>query len=275
MPELPEVETIARDLDGAVRGATVASVRVFRPNVLRESRSPSFASRIAGASIGRVWRRAKYVVCDLSSADRLVVSPRFTGSMLIEPAAWTTGRGDYTCIVFALTDGRTMRWRDVRRLGTVTIMNPARFAAWEAALGPEPLDAAYTAAAFTAAMRGSRRAIKTVLMDQKRVAGVGNIYANEALWRARIRPSRRGASLTRAEGARLFKEVRAVLGIAVAQRGTSFRDYQDPFGGRGGFLGLAKVYGRAGEPCLRCKTILRSTHRLENRITVWCTECQR
>lgn len=195
--------------------------------------------------------------------------------MLIGAATWTKGRDDYTCIVFALTDGRTMRWRDVRRLGTATVMNPARFAEWTTSLGPEPLDAAYTAEAFTAAMRSSRRAIKTVLMDQRRVVGIGNIYANEALWQARIRPSRRGASLTRAEGARLFKEVRTVLSIAVAQRGTSFRDYQDPFGGKGGFLGLAKVYGRAGEPCVRCKTTLRSSHRFENRITVWCTECQR
>ncbi len=228
-----------------------------------------------GASLDRFWRRGKYVIADLSSGDRMVVSPRFTGGLLIEPERWAAGRGDYTCIAFPLADGRTMRYRDVRRLGTVTLMNPAGFAAWEATLGPEPLDPTYTAQAFAHAMRSSSRAIKTVLMDQRKLAGVGNIYANEALWRARIRPSRRGATITRTECSRLFREVRDVLAVAVEQRGTSFRDYRDPYGGRGGFLGLAKVYAREGEPCLRCRTTLRATHAIENRITVWCPKCQR
>ena len=154
-------------------------------------------------------------------------------------------------------------------------MTPARFREWEATLGPEPFDPALTAARFAAVVRASKRAIKTILMDQRRIAGIGNIYANEALLRARIRPSRRGNALTRAEAASLLDESRSVLRAAVEQRGTSFRDYQDPYGGRGGFLGLAKVYARAGEPCVRCGTTLRSTHALENRVTVWCPTCQR
>jgi formamidopyrimidine-DNA glycosylase len=112
-------------------------------------------------------------------------------------------------------------------------------------------------------------------MDQRRIAGIGNIYANEACWRAFVRPTRRGSSLTRAQASLLHREAVAVLRSAVEQRGTSFRDYQDPYGGRGGFLGLAKVYGRDGEPCVRCGTTLRSSHALENRITVWCTKCQK
>ncbi|MDA1080862.1 MAG: bifunctional DNA-formamidopyrimidine glycosylase/DNA-(apurinic or apyrimidinic site) lyase [Gemmatimonadetes bacterium] len=275
MPELPEVETIARDLNAAVAGVAIVGVRVFRSDVLRECSPRSLGTRTRGATIDRWWRRAKHAVADLSNGERIVISPRFTGAVLIESGAWTAGRGDYTTIAFALADGRAMRYRDVRRLGTVTLMAPARFAEWEATLGPEPLGRWYTAELFTHAMRASRRAIKTVLMDQRRVAGIGNIYANEALWRAKIRPSRRASALTRAEYALLFKESRAVLTIAVKQRGTSFRDYQDPFGGRGGFLGLAKVYGRAGEPCVRCRTTLRSTHAIENRITVWCPKCQR
>jgi formamidopyrimidine-DNA glycosylase len=111
-------------------------------------------------------------------------------------------------------------------------------------------------------------------MDQRRIAGIGNIYANEALWRAGIRPSRRGATITRAEAALLLAEARDVLRLAVEQRGTSFRDYQDPSGGRGGFLGLAKVYARAGQPCVRCGSTLRSSHAIEGRVTVWCTQCQ-
>jgi len=261
--------------DSAVRGATVGSVRVHRPDVLRDCTRRSLATRARGATFERFWRRAKYVVADFSTGDRLVVSPRFTGSLDIERDGWPSGPADYTAIVFACTDGSALRYRDVRRLGTVALMAPRRFAEWEAALGPEPLDPAFTAARFGAAVRGSHRAIKTVLMDQRRVAGIGNIYANEALWRAKIRPSRRATTLTHAESARLFAEARAVLRAAVEQGGTSFRDYRDPNGERGGFLDLAKVYGRAGEPCVNCGTTLRSSHALENRITVWCTTCQK
>jgi formamidopyrimidine-DNA glycosylase len=275
MPELPEVETMARDLEGSLRGARITSVHVHRRDVLRECSAPAFAKRLTGVTLDRFWRRAKYVVVDLSSGDRLLVSPKFTGSLRIESGPFRVDSSDYTAIQLALDDGRTLRYRDVRRLGTVALVAPRRFEAWTALIGPEPLDDAFTAERFSGIVRASKRAIKTILMDQRRVAGIGNIYANEALWRAKIRPSRRGASLKRAEAVLLYEEARAVLRAAVDQRGTSFRDYEDPFGGRGGFLGLAKVYGRAGEPCVRCGTVLRSTHAIERRVTVWCAACQR
>jgi formamidopyrimidine-DNA glycosylase len=275
VPELPEVETIARDLDSTVRGATVSAAHVHRADVLRQRTARGFASRIAGATFDRFWRRAKYVVADLSTGDRLVVSPRFTGALLVEPGPFTRSADDYTCIQFPLRDGRTLRFRDVRRLGTVELMAPARFEAFTTAIGPEPLELSFTAERFAEIVRSSTRAIKTILMDQRRIAGIGNIYANEALWRARVRPTRRGASLTHTQAALLHAESVGVLRAAVEQRGTSFRDYQDPYGGRGGFLGLVKVYGREGEPCARCGTTLRSSHALENRITVWCTTCQK
>jgi len=275
VPELPEVETIARDLEKSLRGATVVAAHVHKRDVLRETSAPGFARRIAGATFNRFWRRAKYAVADLSSGDRLVVSPKFTGALLVEPGPFTKTSADYTAIQFPLSDGRVLRYRDVRRLGTVTLMAPTRFDEWTAEIGPEPFDPALTDERFAAVVRASRRAVKTLLMDQHRIAGIGNIYANEALWRAQIRPSRRGTTLTRAEAALLLKESRDVLQSAVDQRGTSFRDYQDPQGGRGGFLGLAKVYARSGEPCLRCGTTLRSSHEIEGRVTVWCTKCQR
>jgi formamidopyrimidine-DNA glycosylase len=275
VPELPEVETIARDLQDTVRGATVITAHVHRPNVLRDVTAKSLAARIAGATFERFWRRAKYAVGDLSTGDRMVVSPRFTGALLVEPAPFARSAADYTCVQFPLEDGRTLRFRDVRRLGTVELMTPKRFAQFTAAIGPEPLEAEFTTERFTEIVRSSSRAIKTILMDQRRMAGIGNIYANEALWRAFIRPSRRGCSLTHAQAALLHKESVDVLRSAVTQRGTSFRDYRDPYGRRGGFLGLAKVYSREGEPCVRCGTILRSSHALEGRITVWCTTCQK
>jgi len=258
-----------------VRNATIASVRVHRPNVLRDCTPRSLSMRARGATLMKFWRRAKYVITDLSSGDRLVVSPRFTGSLDIERAGWSRGAADYTAVVFAFTDGAALRYRDVRRLGTVALMTPARFAEWEAGMGPEPLTVAFTSEVFAANIGRSARAIKTVLMDQRRVAGIGNIYANEALWRAKIRPSRRASTLSRAELDRLYTESREVLAAAVAQGGTSFRDYRDPNGERGGFLDLAKVYSRQGQPCVRCSTILRSSHAIEGRITIWCGKCQR
>lgn len=292
MPELPETETIARDLDGAVTGAVVARTTVLRADVLRATTAPSLERRMAGARIARVWRRAKSVILDLDDGLRLVVTPRFTGALLLEggpPAAAgspggavhpvslppSRAAGDYSCLAFDLADGRRLRYRDVRRLGTVALMTPTRFVAWDAALGPEPLDEALTAERFSGIVRASSRAVKTILMEQRRLAGIGNIYANEALWRAGIRPARRGHAVTRAECARLLGSVRAVLTESIALRGTSFRDYRDAFGARGGFADKLAVYGRAGAPCPRCGALLRTHHALAGRATVWCATCQR
>ncbi|MBI1808631.1 MAG: hypothetical protein HYR75_01930, partial [Gemmatimonadetes bacterium] len=186
MPELPETETIARDLDGAVRGAVVARTSVARADVLRDVTARRFETATRGARIDAVWRRAKSVVLDLDSGDRLVVTPRFTGALLIEPggrpaehAEGAPGEpsADYTCLAFDLVDGRRLRYRDVRRLGTVALMAPARFAAWNAALGPEPLDPALTPERFSGIVRASSRAVKTLLMEQRRLAGIGKLVA--------------------------------------------------------------------------------------------------
>jgi formamidopyrimidine-DNA glycosylase len=266
VPELPETETIARDLDGALRGAVVRSVLVLRSDVLRGDA----LGGLPGATVHGVSRRAKSVVIDLGGVGRLVVTPRFTGALLIDG----TPDEAYTCLRLDLADGRTLRYHDVRRLGTLALLGPSAFDAWEKALGPEPLDPALTAERFSGIIRGSSRAVKSILMDQKRLAGVGNIYANEALWRARIRPARRGARVTHAQCATLFDELRAVLEESIALRGTTFRDYRDAYGGRGGFAAKLQAYGRAGEPCLRCGAALSATHAIEGRQTVWCRACQ-
>ena len=290
MPELPETETIARDLDGALRGAVVRLVEVVRSDVLRgdartRPRRPAatladdVVARLTGAKVHGISRRAKSVVLAFGSVCvggqvdglcRLVVTPRFTGALLIDG----TPDDAYTCLRLGLADGRTLRYHDVRRLGTLALLGPLAFEAWERALGPEPLDPALTAERFSGIIRGSTRAVKSILMDQKRLAGVGNIYANEALWRARIRPARRGARVTRAQCTLLFDELRAVLTESIALRGTTFRDYRDAFGGRGGFAAKLQAYGRSGEPCLRCGTVLNASHALEGRQTVWCPACQ-
>jgi formamidopyrimidine-DNA glycosylase len=275
MPELPEIETIARDVHRALAGAVIASVRVTRPDVLRETTAKRFVARLAGVTIARSWRRAKLVVIDLSSPDRIVIQPRFTGAILVDDGNLSDAERRYSTLALHLTDGRTVHYRDIRRLGTVTLMGPDRFAAYVAALGPEPLDPAFTVDNFRDVLRKSRQAVKKVIMDQHHLAGVGNIYANESLWRAGIDPSRSARRIDASEANTLQHAIVDVLNEAIVARGTSFRDYRDAFGEHGAFGRRLAAYGRAGEPCLRCGTRLVGTHVIDGRITVFCPRCQR
>jgi formamidopyrimidine-DNA glycosylase len=274
MPELPETETIARDLHREVTGALIHEVHVTKADVLREVTPRELARRLTGATITRSWRRAKLVVLDLSTGDRLVVQPRFTGALLIDSGKLPERERAYSTVELALTDGRSLLYRDVRRLGTVALMRPERFASYSAALGAEPLDPAFTPEHLSVLLRGSRQAIKKVLMDQRAIAGIGNIYANEALWRARIDPSRAARSLTPNESVSLHAAIVGVLQESIEARGTSFRDYRDASGARGGFVERLAVYGRAGAPCPRCGARLIGTHAVDGRMTVLCARCQ-
>ena len=277
MPELPETETIARDLDVEVRAAILVAVTVERPDVIRELSADQMADNLVGATIVRAWRRAKLVVLDLTTRDglrHLVVQPRFTGGLLVRSPTADDALGDYHCVTMTLQDGRTLVYRDVRRLGTVALMDPARFASYSGALGPEPLDPQLGDAEFSVLLRGSRQPVKAVLMDQRRLAGVGNIYANEALWRAGIDPSREAQSLSETDAAALRQALCDVLTASIAARGTSFRDYRDARGERGSFVAQLAAYGRAGEPCQRCGRRLVGTHAVDGRSTVFCPSCQ-
>lgn len=280
MPELPETETIARDLHAMVVGARISGVEITRPDVLREADGDAFHRALIGADITRVWRRAKLIVLDLRHAEptaerwHLVVQPRFTGGLLVDPGGLPEDELAYRCLTLELSDGRRLHYRDVRRLGTVALMSPDRLAEYSGALGAEPLDPALTDAAFSGSLRSSRQTIKIALMDQKRLAGVGNIYANEALWRAAIDPSRGADTLRSAEWSVLRQELQAVLAESIAARGTSFRDYRDARGERGAFVEQLAAYGRAGLPCKRCGRTLVGTHAVDGRSTVFCPGCQ-
>lgn len=275
MPELPETETIARDLDGALSGRTIESVRITRPDVLREVGKAGFARKVRGAVITRSWRRAKLVVTDLSTGDRLVVQPRFTGALIVEDDATDRSVLAYSTMRMALDDGRALHYCDVRRLGTVALMSEGRFTEYTDALGIEPLDQTFTPAQLSGVLRGSSQPVKKVLMDQRKIAGIGNIYANEALWRAGIDPSRSAASISAEAGLLLRNEIVAVLTESIEARGTSFRDYRDAKGERGRFAEKLQAYGRGGEPCLRCGSTLILTHAIDGRATVLCARCQR
>jgi formamidopyrimidine-DNA glycosylase len=274
VPELPETETIARDLDRALSGTTIVAVDVVRADVLREVTAATLARRVIDARIERSWRRAKAVVLELGSGDRLVVQPRFTGALLVDDGTLPPEALNYVTVSFRLGDGRTLAYRDIRRLGTLALMSPGRFATFDANLGAEPLDPTFTAAHLSGVVRDSTQAVKKLLMDQRRIAGVGNIYANEALWRARLDPSRAGRTIGVAESEALHEGLTGVLREAIAARGTSFRDYRDASGARGAFAAQLAVYGRGGLPCPRCGATLIDTAAIDGRTTVFCAWCQ-
>jgi formamidopyrimidine-DNA glycosylase len=274
VPELPETETIARDLDGAIRGRKIKKVSVRKADVLREVSARSIARRLRDATILRSWRRAKLVVIDLDTGDRIVVQPRFTGALLIDDGTFTGSELDYSTLRLDLDDGRALHYADVRRLGTVALMDADRFEEYSGKLGIEPLDRAFTATHLSAVLRATSQPVKKVLMEQRKIAGIGNIYANEALWRARIDPSRAGASVTLEQATLLRDSIVAVLGEAIEARGTSFRDYRDARGKRGTFVEKLEAYGRGGLPCRRCGAKLVSTHAVDGRATTMCVKCQ-
>ena len=275
MPELPETETIARDLDREITGRRITEVVVARPDVLREGSPADLARRTTERTLVRAWRRAKLVVLDLDSGDRIVVQPRFTGALLLSRGPLPDREAPYSTMRFGLNDGRDLHYRDIRRLGTVVLMAPDRFDAYSSELGIEPLDPAFTASHLSGILRSSRQAVKKVLMDQRVLVGVGNIYANEACWRAGVDPSRPARSVSTDESAALHAGIVGVLTESIAARGTSFRDYRDASGGRGDFERSLAAYGRGGQPCLRCGARLVETHAIDGRSTVLCARCQR
>ena len=274
MPELPEVETIARDLQRRITGSHIQAVEVSKADVLRVVGARALAKRTAGASIERAWRRAKLVILDLSTGDRLVVSLRFTGALLVDDGTLSDEERRYSTVRWRLKDGRTLHYREVRRLGTVSLMTPRQFDHYVSALGVEPLEPMFTPEHLYALLRASRQAVKKRIMDQRAVVGIGNIYANEALWRAGIDPSRAARSLSRDESDRLHAGIIDVLRDALELRGTSFRDYRDSSGERGNFVARLAVYGREGHPCPRCGRKLVGTHAIDGRSTVLCVHCQ-
>jgi formamidopyrimidine-DNA glycosylase len=275
VPELPETETIARDLDREIRGRVISAVVVRRDDVLREVTAEALARLMQGATITRCWRRAKLVVLDLTTGDRIVVQPRFTGALLLSRGPLPESEAPYSTLHLSLDDGRDLHYRDIRRLGTVALMSPGRFDEYVGALGAEPLDPAFTAAHLSGLVRGSKQAVKKVLMNQRIVVGIGNIYANEACWLAGVDPSREAHSLAPNEVAALHESIVGVLTASVAARGTSFRDYRDATGGKGDFERSLAAYGRGGEPCQRCGARLIETHAIDGRSTVLCAHCQR
>ncbi|HEX5725532.1 MAG TPA: bifunctional DNA-formamidopyrimidine glycosylase/DNA-(apurinic or apyrimidinic site) lyase [Longimicrobiaceae bacterium] len=271
MPELPEVETIVRGLAETLPGARIRRVEVLHANLIADEPPASFARALRGRTIASVTRRAKNIVMPLDGGERLLVNLGMTGRLFV------ARRGDplpsHPGVRLELDGGRTLLYHDVRRFGRLWRMSDEAWRTWEATLGVEPLSDAFTPERLGALAARSRVAVKTWLMDQKRVVGVGNIYASEALFRARIDPRRPADSLAPAEVRRLRDAVQEVLRESIAFRGTTLLDYRDAGGEPGEFVKRLRVYDRAGEPCLVCG---KTVHRIVQggRSTFFCEHCQ-
>jgi formamidopyrimidine-DNA glycosylase len=270
IPELPEAETIARGLASTIVGKTIAGARALRPEIVIAARRPAFGKQLAGDRITRVGRRGKYPIVELASGRTLVVSLRMTGRLIVQRQ--TDALYPYTNVIIDFTDGTRLAFADVRRFGRMRLVQKDEI--WDAELGVEPLSQEFDIPRFAAILKGRPTPIKAFLLDQRRIAGVGNIYAVEALWESQIKPSTPAGKLSRERIGRLHGALQAVLRKAIEMRGTSSRDYVDAEGMEGGFQNELTVYGRAGEPCPRCKKPLVRTV-LAQRGTWWCRNCQR
>lgn len=272
MPELPEVETVVRDLRPHLVGRRLTAVRCGE-HALRRPWDAAWAAELTGRPIEEVTRRGKWIVVRLDGAGFLVLHLGMTGQLTTADAAEPLS--DHTHLVFGLDDGHELRFRDVRRFGSATVFPDAAALArfFEASgLGPEPFDLGPDH--WPERLRLSRRALKAVLLDQRVVAGVGNIYADEALFEARLHPATPACQARPAEARRLGVAVQTVLTQAIARRGSTIRDYVGGSGLQGGYQEELRVYGRTGEPCCRCRTPIERVV-LGGRSTHYCPRCQR
>lgn len=275
MPELPEVETIVRDLRPRLVGRRISSAELSKTDVLRKITKRTLLRALRGTRVTAVTRRAKHAVFHLAGGRRMVIRLGMTGALVIYDRPLTPAEEKYAVLVLALGRRSRLVYRDIRRFGSIWLLDTAGWARYESRLGPEPLDPAFTPQELGLRLAGSRAAVKKVIMDQGKVVGVGNIYANEALFNARIDPSRAASSLTATETRALHRAIVAVLRRAIKAEGTTFRDYRTGTGQPGSFQLRLNVYGRGGEPCRRCGRRLATTHAIDARATTVCAWCQR
>ena len=267
------METVRRRIAPLVEGATIASAEIVDPRLTRPVAPSLVADALVGERIAAVERRGKYLLWRLGSGRTLVVHLRMTGSLLHFPGGALPADA-HRRATLALDTGATVGYRDVRRFGTWELLDDGHLRPYLASrLGPEPLAPSFTSARLARIVAGRRAPIKAVLLDQRRIAGIGNIYADEALWRARIHPRRPAGELDAAEITRLHRAARAALRRGVELNGSTLRDYVTPDGEGGGMQHEFHVYGRLGEPCDRCgRPIERIV--VGGRGTWLCPRCQ-
>ncbi|MBS3948213.1 MAG: DNA-formamidopyrimidine glycosylase [Dethiobacter sp.] len=274
MPELPEVETIRRDLDAVLLEQIFSRVEIIYPGPVRPLSAEQFAEKLAGKKIISTGRRGKYLLLNLDDGSVIAFHLRMTGRLVF--ARQECARDKHTHLVFHFADGSCLTFSDVRKFGTIWLLSTggADQIPGLSALGPEPLSGDFHFPYLDRALEKRAVSVKALLLDQRVVAGLGNIYADEVLHRACIRPERKARSLGREERIVLFLAIREVLEEAISCRGTTVSDYRDASGSSGMFQERLRVYGRRGELCSRCgEVICRSC--VAGRGTYYCPRCQK
>lgn len=268
MPELPEVETIRAQLAPRLEGRTLARVEIFDPRLTRPHDLFEVIEELEGDVVVGVERRGKYLLLRLESGLALLVHLRMTGSFGFAPVS-------HERAVIDLDDGSRLAYRDVRRFGTWLVLDGGDLEPYLAAKnGPEPLGPRFTSTWLARQLARRRAPVKAVLLDQRVVAGLGNIYADEALWRARVSPLRPANELEPGDVNRVHRGIRAALRAGIERQGSTLRDYATPNGSAGAMQDEFRVYGRDGQPCPRCGTTIAKA-RVGGRGTWFCPRCQR
>jgi formamidopyrimidine-DNA glycosylase len=272
MPELPEVETVRTRLEPVLTGRRFEHVEIHDPRLVRPYEPAEVAAELEGERVAAVERRGKYLIFRFESGRVLLIHLRMTGSL--RHTSGDLPEDPHRRAVVRLDNGSDVAYRDVRRFGTWLLLEPGELEPYLGTrVGEEPLDALFTAARLGERLARRRAPIKSALLDQRTLAGLGNIYVDEALWRAKVHPLRAAESLDRNELRRLHKAVRAALEAGIARQGSTLRDYALPDGDSGSMQHEFKVYGREGEPCDRCGTPISKT-RVAGRGTWFCSTCQ-
>ncbi len=273
MPELPEVETVRRQLAPALTGARIRQAVILDPRLVRPFAPDLVAAEIEGERVTAVDRRGKYLIFRFESGRALLVHLRMTGSFRIPPAGAEADHDPHRRAVLRLDNGVDVTYRDVRRFGTWELFEVGELGPHLAAkVGPEPLGT-FSARKLADRLATRRTSLKAALLDQRTVAGLGNIYVDEALWHARLHPLQPARELRHNEVERLHRAMRKVLRRGIERQGASLRDYATPTGEPGGMQHEFHAYGRGGDPCDRCGTPIAKT-RVAGRGTSYCPRCQ-
>ncbi len=269
MPELPEVETIRRDLMRGIKGKKIKDVEILNPRVIKEPRPAQFKKRLKGATFKDFLRRAKVLAIKLSTGDYLVVHLRMTGQLI-----YSAKKEEKARVIFVLSSGKYLNFNDQRLFAELRLVGDWQKLKFVRGLGLEPLEKEFTVRKFKEMLGAKKTKIKPLLMDQTFIAGIGNLYVQEALFLAGILPARPSNKLKDEEIKKLHQAIQKVLREGIRHRGSSVDEYVNGRGEKGDYQLRLKVYDRKGEPCVRCKTKIKKIS-LGGRGTCFCPKCQK
>jgi formamidopyrimidine-DNA glycosylase len=276
MPELPEVETVVKGLRPLIADKIVTAVEIREENMIAypEDNIEAFRDSLIGSKIEAVNRRGKYIIIELSTDKNMVIHLRMTGKLLVKEVK--EFRDKHTHVIFSLNDGQEIRFNNIRKFGRVYLIdkNHPEQAGGLADLGPEPLSDELTVGDFKKLFENRRALMKSLLLNQHFIAGIGNIYADEILFRSEVRPDRTADTLTEAEKEAIYHNMREILKKGIIYGGTSFSDYVNAFGEKGSFQEELRVHQRQGEECYECGTIIEKI-KISGRSTYFCPQCQK